>query len=303
VVDDAEAVAQSLGFVQIVRGVHHGCAGRGNRADQVEDAGASLRIQAHGRLVHQHDFRIVHQSRGDVEPPQHAAREVLDGLLRTVGETHPLQHAIDARVQVGSRQPVQLAKEPQIVARRELRVERDLLGHDPEHAPGVDGPIRDVDPVEPRLSGIRLHQAAQNADRRRLAGAVGPEQAIDFSRGDPERDPFERLVVAEFLAQIGDFNHDEHLLSEKATRTNPDSRLPNAAISQNRRHQADACSSVRRQYSYSRKTLGFISDTMACTPSSGPGRITRKAHCHPIQSATADVSLIENMVSRNPRHV
>ena len=46
-----------------------------------------------------------------------------------------------------------------------------------------------------------------------------------------------------------------------------------------------------------------MSATIACTPRIGPGRISRNAHCHPTHSAAADVSLIDTIVSRNPRQV
>ena len=54
------------------------------------------------------------------------------------------------------------------------------------------------------VSPIGLVQALEDLDRRRLARAVGPQQAEDLARVDLEADAVDGLDVAVALVQVGD---------------------------------------------------------------------------------------------------
>jgi hypothetical protein len=54
-------------------------------------------------------------------------------------------------------------------------------------------------PEHARGAGVRLKQRGEHADRRRLAGAVGSQDAIDGTRGHGEVDAVDCLRVAEVL--------------------------------------------------------------------------------------------------------
>ena len=65
----------------------------------------------------------------------------------------------------------------------------------PAHAGSMPSTV-----TEPRVA---LAVALEDLDRRRLAGAVGAEEAEDLARGDLEADPANGLDLAVGLAEIG----------------------------------------------------------------------------------------------------
>ena len=67
----------------------------------------------------------------------------------------------------------------------------------------------DVVAGDTRAAGGRLRQRAEHVDRRRLAGAVGAEEAEDLAGGDVEIEtPRTASIVAEGLAQVVDLIAD-----------------------------------------------------------------------------------------------
>ena len=54
---------------------------------------------------------------------------VLGPLLRPVGQVDDLEDLVDARSSVGAAEPVQPAEEAQVLARAEVRVDREVLRH------------------------------------------------------------------------------------------------------------------------------------------------------------------------------
>ena len=73
-----------------------------------------------------------------------------------------------------------------------------------DYVAAIDDPH--VDAVEPRFAAVGSDQAAKNVDRRGLAGAVRPEQAIDLARSHMEADAAQRVHSTEALSEIDDFN-------------------------------------------------------------------------------------------------
>ena len=65
--------------------------------------------------------------------------------------------------------------------------------------------LGDVDARDRRAAGRGLEQRGEDADGGGLAGAVGPEQAVDGAVGDGEVDAVDGLDVAEVLDEaVGD---------------------------------------------------------------------------------------------------
>ena len=94
-VDDADAVAQPLGLLHVVRGVEHRQAAAAQRLDALEDGVAALRVDADGRLVEHQQLGLVQQTGGDVATPLHAARVALDPLVGPIGEADEVEHLVD----------------------------------------------------------------------------------------------------------------------------------------------------------------------------------------------------------------
>ena len=86
--------------------------------------------------------------------------------------------------------------------------EERALRDDREQAASAHRIDRHVDARDHRPAAGRAHPRGQHADRRRLARAVGSEQAEHLARGDRERDPVDgvdrRLGVA--LDELGDLD-------------------------------------------------------------------------------------------------
>ena len=148
----------------------------------------------------------MHQAAGDLQPPAHAAREHLHPAVAALPQPDHLQH--DAHPLVGHLlgHAVQLGVEAQVLRGRQVHVERRVLEHQTDVAANVEPLGDDVVAGDRRRPGRRLGKRAQHLDRRRLAGAVGPEEAEDLPRLDVEGDPVDGGEVAVSLDQPVDLD-------------------------------------------------------------------------------------------------
>ena len=108
----------------------------------IEDVAAGLRIDADGGFVHVDDLRFVQQGHADVDAPLHPARILLDAVLGPVGQADDLQHFVHAGFERRAAQPVHLAPEGQVLARRQVFVQGDLLRDDAQHGFDPHGSLR-----------------------------------------------------------------------------------------------------------------------------------------------------------------
>ncbi len=97
--------------------------------------------------------------------------------------------------------PVQLRKQLEISANREVGIEPRLLDE-----AGNAGREARIVAVEPRSeqadgAGVRPGEAEEQPEKRRLAGAVSPDESADLAAPQVEVDPVDRLDLAEALAQ------------------------------------------------------------------------------------------------------
>ena len=178
---------------------------RAQRVDQRPQLLAHLRVEADGRLVEQHEPRPVHERAGDQQPPPHAAGELVDPRVAAVDEVRDLERALDRRRALGRGDAVEVREDEQVLldgqrrrrgcragARRRIcaRACFDSLGQpEAEH-------------LELALVGDRLRR--EQPHRRRLAGAVRPEQADARALGHLEVeavDGGDRAVALDDAAQ------------------------------------------------------------------------------------------------------
>ena len=170
------------------------------------DAG---RVQPVGGLVEHQHLRVTEEGVGDAEPLPHPERVVLDpaaGLLR--GERHRLQHLVHPRarqVQHGGAEGQHLASGPP-----------GVLGRGVEQHADVTPRVRDVAVGVPPDRGApagRRGEPGHHAHRRRLAGAVGPQEAGDPARCGDERDVVDGGEAAVGLGQSFHGDHGTSLLA------------------------------------------------------------------------------------------
>jgi hypothetical protein len=67
--------------------------------------------------------------------------------------------------------------------------------------------LPDVEPLDARGPAGRIDEVQEQIDRRRLAGAVRPEQTEDFARRNRQVETVERDMTAVFLPQCDGFEH------------------------------------------------------------------------------------------------
>ena len=163
----------------------------------VQISRADLRVEADGRLVEQDELRIVEQPAGDEQPPAHAARELVDGVVAAIEQARKPERTIDGRGDVAD--AVEAREHLQVLLDGDVDVEVVELRDDAHLGPGLLGPLRQlvIEHPEHALVGDRL--AGQQPHRGRLAGAVGPEQAEADARVDVQIQPVDRPDLPERL--------------------------------------------------------------------------------------------------------
>ena len=182
-IDDARA---ALRLVHVVGRDQDGQAVARHVVDQVPELAPRLGVDAGGRLVEQQQLRLVQHAGGERQPLLPAAGQLPGELVAPVGQAHALDDRRDRLAPVGHlvdpRDEIQVLDDGQVFVEAEpLRHVADLRGGSAARSRRMSRP-RQV-PAPP--SGVE--QAAQHADRRRLAAAVGAEEAADLARRDLQR--------------------------------------------------------------------------------------------------------------------
>ena len=113
--------------------------------------------------------------------------KVAVAVLRPVGEAHDVEDVVDASPELRAAEPVQAAEELEVLARGQVRVDRQLLGHVADARLGRHGPDIDQAAVDRHAPPSRGQEPADHRDRRRLARAVRPAGRTSRPRGSRTR--------------------------------------------------------------------------------------------------------------------
>ena len=201
-VDDADAVAEPLRLLHVVRRVEDGHAPAAKIVHGLQDGVAALRVDTHGRLVKHEQLGLVKQADADVEAPLHAAGVGVGAVVRPFRQAGEVQDGADALLEHPPGEPLQSAEEAQVLACREVRVDGQVLGHVADERLGVGGLDRHRQPGHGDAAAVAFEQAADHRDARGLAGAVGPEEAVGLAAIDVEADAVDCGDVLEALVQV-----------------------------------------------------------------------------------------------------
>ena len=102
---------------------------------------------------------------------------------------------------------VELGVQAQVLLGGQVAVERRVLEDEADVAADVVALARRRrGRRRARCPPVGSRERAEHVDRRRLAGAVGPEEAEDLAGGDLEADAAHGLDLAEGLAQVVDLD-------------------------------------------------------------------------------------------------
>ena len=200
-VDHGDAVGEAVGLVQVLGGEQHRGAVGDPAFDRLPEGDAAARVEPGGRLVEEEDRRPRDEGRGEVEAAAHPARVGADQAVGGVAEVEALQQLGGAGARLALGQVVEAADHLQVLGPGEVFVDRRVLAGEADLGPQLRRLAGDVEAGDAGAAAVGREQGGEDADRGRLAGAVGPEQAEHGAGGDPQVDPVERAHVAVGLAQ------------------------------------------------------------------------------------------------------
>ena len=178
----------------------------GQRRDPPPEFAARQRIGAAGRLVEKQDFRLVQQCGGHRQPLLVAAGQLAAGSACDAAELELLQRPGDAFALAAAAQPIGAGEEVQVLDHGELAIERELLRHVADALPGRGAGVAQIDAGDAQRAAAGRQQTAEHAERGRLAGPVGPEQAEDLAAVDLEADMIDGGERAELPDEIVDLD-------------------------------------------------------------------------------------------------
>jgi hypothetical protein len=165
----------------------------------------ALGVEAVDRFVEEQHLGVAEQGRGDAEPLAHAEREALGAPLGHVLEADHAEHLVHAP----GRDARELGQAQQVVAGGAAAVHR--LGVEQRaHLTGGVGQLAVRVAADRDTSRGGVVQAQDHAHRRRLARAVGPEEAGDGAWPHLEGQIVHCGLVAVALGQADSLDHAPH---------------------------------------------------------------------------------------------
>jgi hypothetical protein len=188
-VDDQHAVTERIGLLEVVRREEDGRAAIVAQAAHVlPHVRARLRIEPGGRLVEEQQAGLVDQAHRDVEPPPLTAGERLRPALPGIRQLELLEQRVGASRRDVGVDAVEQRLIDEFLADSGLGVGAPTLcdvTDAPTHLDRLGAQIVARDPSGARR---RSQQRRQHAQRRRLAGAVRPEEPHDLTLGHVQVD-------------------------------------------------------------------------------------------------------------------
>ncbi len=180
-VDDADAVAQLLRFVDVVRGEKDGCALAADSANHLVEQIARPRVESGCWLVHEEDIWVVNETAYDGNALLPAAREVLDELVHLVAELHDFYELVHAPVYLLARHVLHKTVENDVFLDGDFLLEAVLLLDDANIAARLNAVGYSVNAVNTNAAAVGEIHGGEEGDRRCLASAVGAEKTEDFA--------------------------------------------------------------------------------------------------------------------------
>ena len=200
-VDDADAVGQRVGLLEVLRREEHGHALVVREPpDLLPERRSALQVEARRRLVEEQDARAVHEREREVQAALHAARVAADAAIGRFGQPDALEQLLRAPRALGLGHALQRRLQHEVLAPGEDRVERGLLQRGADRGAHLRALADDVVAADARASAGRRQQRRQHQHGRRLAGAVGPEEAVDLAGRDRQVDAVDRARALAELA-------------------------------------------------------------------------------------------------------
>jgi hypothetical protein len=204
VADDPDAVTASLDLLEVVRRQEDRPATGARFGDEREELALHQGIETGRRLVEDEQRLVAHEGRNDGDLLAVAARQLADRDRRV--ELEPLGE-LPPRAPL---QPPERGQEIELRAGAELT---EITGVAPDVGQASVDRRRIAPDVETEDRGPpsgRTEEPEQGPDRRRLAGAVRPQQAEDLALPDAERQLDDTSASTVGLGEVDDLDDVAH---------------------------------------------------------------------------------------------
>ena len=200
-VEDDDVVGEAVGFLEVLRREDERRAVADELAQQVPEVAAAPGVEAGGRLVEEEHLGAGDERRREVEAPAHAAREGLHELGGLGAQVHQLEQLVGALAGLTLGEAVEPADHLEVEAGAEQAVDGRLLCGDADTPAHRGRVVDDVEAGDGRPALGRRRDGREDAQGRRLAGAVVAEQTEDRAPGHLEIEVPQGPEVAEALAE------------------------------------------------------------------------------------------------------
>ena len=180
--DDADLVAHVGQLRQDVAADHDRLAHRAELFEQLANFDPRPRVQAAGRFVEQQHLRIVQQHAGQAEALVHAAREAGGQRVALVAQLDQLEHLVAFLAARRAVDAIRGGEKLQVLDHLHVVIDAEQVGHVADQAADFLGVRVDRMAADIRLAPGRVEQRGEHPHRRRLAGAVGADEAEDIAR-------------------------------------------------------------------------------------------------------------------------
>ena len=188
-VDDRDAIAQFLHLGELVGAEQHGHALVGQAPDERAHVAHAGRVQAGRGLVEDQQARAPQQRGGDPEPLAHAVRVAADLVLGARASSTDLEHLVDPRAGAVA---VERGEQFEVLAAGQIGVEPGCLHEAGDPLERAGALSHRVAPEQLDLAGARRDQPERHPQGGRLAGPVGPEEAVHVPGADVQVDVVDR---------------------------------------------------------------------------------------------------------------
>jgi len=194
-------------FVEVRCADNDGRALQVNLGHQVPELAATHRVNAGRRFVEQEHARRVHQRGGEREFFLHPAGEMTREARAKFVKARESQQARDEFGARGARRAKQIGKKVQVLDDGQIGIERKALRHIADDFFDRFGIARRFDAVHQHAPQRGIQGGGDEAERCRLARAIGPNQAENFARVNLEREVVDGDGRGEAFGEMLDGNH------------------------------------------------------------------------------------------------
>ena len=175
--------------------------------EQVSHLDAGPGIKAAGRLVEQEHLRVVQQHPRQPQPLRHPTGEARHQFVALRGQVDQFQRPFRHPPPLQAIDPVGGGEELQILAHPHVVVDAEDVGHVADRPTDLAGMGVDRVPADIGLAPGRREQGRENANRGRLAGTVGADEAEQVTRLELQ---VERLQCKEIAILLGEVDRLDH---------------------------------------------------------------------------------------------